>query len=243
MKTLTEAIEILEEYLHFSHNVDPLYNYQIGVSRIHHSEKEHYWQLVQCKKEEINNKEIEPNIGGDFIVDKQDGNIYMIGSSPLYDWEKEFTKFKLQVNSQINWKIFKNEYLDCQLSIENQKLHHSDYIKCHINERENKIESFINTKFEEGHEICLIVFKPFEKDFGQVEVRNPVNLNDAEICVVSKTFIGPLVNSSNILNQLKKYLRVNNLKLTDNYWIEISKSQINKNYIDWEFEYKMEYKE
>jgi len=45
------------------------------------------------------------------------------------------------------------------------------------------------------------------------------------------------------VKQLKKYLRVNHLKLTDNFWLEIHKNNIEEAYSSWQFEYKLEYKE
>ncbi len=242
MKTLTEAIEILEDYLHFSHNVDPLFQDQIGVSRIYHWEKEHFWQLVQCRKGKVNSHDIEPSIGGAYIVDKQDGKIYMIGSSPVYDWEMEFTKFKMQQNSQIDWIPFRNEYQECKLANQKQHLYQHEYFECHVDERESKIKEFVNAKFQKGLETCLIKFKPFEMEIGQVEIRTPIKPLDSEISVVSKLFNGSLANSSKTLNQLRKYIRINKLKLTDNYWIEINQTQKDKSYIEWQFEYKLEYK-
>lgn len=96
--------------------------------------------------------------------------------------------------------------------------------------------------FKQGANKCIIFFKPFERENGKVEIGTLLSSTNYEVTILSKTFRGPLANSSKTYNQLTKYLRVNKLKLTSKHWIEVSKSNQDSDYSAWEFEYNIEYK-
>ena len=94
-----------------------------------------------------------------------------------------------------------------------------------------------------GNEKCIIFFKPFDSDPGKIKMGIELKSSDATMNVISKRFNGLLEDSSSILLLLKKYLRVNNYKSTGNYWIEVEKFNMTNDYINWIFEYKLEYQQ
>ena len=166
----------------------------------------------------------------------------MIGSSSAYDWEEEFNKFKGSKNSEIRWEQQINHYRDCVKSNRYALQYTSRFVNCSITNRESVIESTIRKMFKQGANKCIIFFKPFERENGKVEIGTLLSSTNYEVTILSKTFRGPLANSSKTYNQLTKYLRVNKLKLTSKHWIEVSKSNQDSDYSAWEFEYNIEYK-
>ena len=240
MKTLEESIKILEHYLHLDVNIDPLFEEELGVSRIYNTERKYYWELVICKKEKINSDDIDPPIGGTYIVDKENGDIYTIGSSPYIDWEKEFNNFKESRESQIHWKPNQHDYLSCRLETLPKYNYLVESIECSMKERETKVEQEIKKQIINGSETCMIFLKPFESEIGEIRIGSFLKPTTKNMNVVSKEFTGNIFDSSRILSLLKKYVRINNLKLTDNYWIETNGNCLNKEYENWSFLYKLE---
>jgi len=240
-----EAIEILDEYLNLEYNVDPMYPYKLKTHRIYIEEKDLYWRLTQSDENDINKKE--GNIGGigggTYFVDKENGEIFMIGS-PFYNYEEEFTKYKSGKKSQLSWTPKTINYTNCKFENQFQINFEEINLKCKYSEKEKAVKEFFqNRKSEIRNDLNpKLINKAFEYDEGELVIGLRGNNMEQRIEIIYKQFIGGLNNFGTTLFDLKKWARVNNKKVTDNYWIEIEERNFDKEFKNWNLRLNMEIK-
>ena len=240
-----EAINILDDFLENEYNVDSIYSHNLKAHRIFIDEKELYWRLVQSDAKDINKEE--GNIGGFgggvYFVDKNNGEIFETGS-PFYNYDEEFTKFKRGEKSQIKWTPKKIGYLSCE--IKNQfKIDYLEIkLKCKYSEKEKAVREFFqNRKGEIEHNLNpKLINKAFDLDEGELILGLKGNIQEQKINLIQKQFTGGLDNFRATLWNLKKWVRINNKKVTDNYWIEIEERDFDKEFDTWNLKLNLEFK-
>jgi hypothetical protein len=241
-----EAIKILDNYIELEHNVDPLSSTILKAHRLFVSENHFYWRLIQSAEGDIYKENgFEGNIGGGvFFIDKDNGEIFGIGSPVLFDWEEEFNKFKRGENSEIEWKPLINTYLDCeivnQLNIKFEQIS----LRCKYSEKEKSVRDFLIKKKNEIKDNLnpILINKAFDSDEGELILGINGEAQTLNINLIQKNFVGGLKNYTAALRDVKKWVRVNGRKLTDNYWIEIEEREFEKEFSDWELKFNMEFK-
>ena len=240
------AIDILDKYFELGCNIDPLHSIKLKPHRLYIEEKDLFWILVQCAEEDILKKE--GNIGGIgggvYYIDKENGEIFAIGSAPFYNWELEFINFKKGLHTEISWAPLKNSYLECK-SENTFKIEFEEVkIKCNYLEKEKAVRDY----FQKNHSSIHLDFNPklINKAFDSVEGELILGINgmmqNQSTNLVVKQFKGGLSEFSPTLWDLKKWLRINNKKGTDNYWIEIQERNFEEQFDKWQLKLNMEYK-
>ncbi len=240
-----EAIKILDDFFEMEYNVDPLYSTNLKAHRLYISENDFFWRLIQSAEEDKYKKE--GNIGGigggSYFIDKDDGEIYAIGSSPFFNWQEEFNKFKMGEKSEIEWNPKKITYINCEIVNQLHLEYEEIRLKCKYLEKEKVVRDFL---LKNKSELIMglnpkLINKPFESDEGELIVGIKGRPNFQNINLVQKKFTGGLQNYTSTLWDLKKWLRVNGKKVTNNYWIEIEEREFGKEFNNWELKLNLEY--
>jgi hypothetical protein len=243
--TKEKAIQIMNEFLEANYNVDPMYSGKRKTHQIFIEENEFYWRLVSSEESDIN--KTEGNIGGvgggSFFLDKENGNIYEIGS-PIFNWEEEFIKFKKGKKSEIDWKPKKNTYLNCKVETLPKIKFEEVKIRCKVSEKEKATKEFFQEKYlkQENQINPKLINRAFDLEEGELIVGINGKPQKEKINIVQKDFIGGLKNYQSALWDLKKWARVNNKKGVDNYWIEIMERDFEKPFSNWNLKLNMEFK-
>ena len=242
-----EAIRILDNYLNLEYNVDPMHSCKLKAHRIFIDEGELFWRLVQSDEKDIYKEE--GNIGGvgggSYVIAKDDGEIFELGSSSLFhDWQSDFIKFKRSEKSEINWKPKKITYQNCRIEVHPKIKFEEVKIKCKVSEKEKAVKEFFqrNNLLQKNGINPKLINKAFDLEEGELIVGINGEYQKEKINIAYKDFSGGLNNFQPTLWDLKKWARVNNKKGVDNYWIEIVERDFEKPFSNWNLKLNMEFK-
>ncbi|MBK8565525.1 MAG: hypothetical protein IPN76_19810 [Saprospiraceae bacterium] len=240
-----KAIQILDEFLDLEYNADRFYSTRVKTHRLYVTEKEFFWGLIQSAEEDIYKKE--GNIGGigggPYFIDKQTGEIFPTGSYVLHDWEQEFIKYKRGEKSNIDWQPKRVTYLECKHESHFKIIFQEITLKCNYLEKEKAIWDFfkINKNEVQKNFNPILINKAFEADEGELILGIKGDFQKHKINLIQKEFTGGLGYFSSTLRDLKKWIRVNGKKLTDNYWIEIRERDFDKEFKNWQLRLNLEF--
>ena len=238
-----EAIKILDEYLHFKYNVDPLQEMKFKAHRIYVRDKIYYWILIMSSIDTYNQEhEVSELVGGGvFYIDKANQNIYEIGSSPFIEWEEEFYKFKNGFESKVNWKPRLNHYLKCNLIEER----YVDYSLIELNCSKESRESIVKKYIQKQDMDSFHVIKPIVKRIsisdqnGKVLVSVKGNITNQVKKIVYYEFSNGFEGYTLAVDYIKKWNRINNYVSTDQYYAEVVEVKPSQEFSDWKLRLKM----
>lgn len=223
--TKERAIEILDEFLHYKYNVDPISSWNCKAHRIYVKDKISYWQVQMSSIENYQKKlEFSELVGGGvFFIDKFSEKIYEIGSSPFYNWDAEFIKFQKGEESKLNWRVSVNNYLSCKIVTECYFDYDFTELKCTIDSRPKVLEDYINTYGLNSGKAYFPAFRkvPISGETGIVLVSNKASNTGTTEWFTIYEYTNGLADYSHAVDCVKKWNRVNKLKSSDDYYVEV----------------------
>jgi hypothetical protein len=244
MISKNRAIDILDKYLYYHYNVDPLESIEVKAHRLYVKEYDLYWNLIMSSVHNYDKLIDGPSEwvgGGTFFIGKEHGLIYPIGSSPWYDWHEEYKKFRNGIGSELKWTPLTNEYLKCETINCRVVQHDLHLLECQYSEENTKLENFFRSKIKRNSENNYPIFKrvAFATDTGNIPVAVRGQLQEDYIRVVVMNFNGGLSGYSLALRAIKKYCRVNRLKYSDEFHANILETDLSKPFDDWNCQLEM----
>jgi len=246
MITKENAIQILDNYFDLQYNVEPSNKTTVRAHRILVDEKEIFWILGASTEEDMYNKDGSYGGlgGGVYFIDKENEEIYEIGSAPTINWEEEFNKFKRGEDSEIKWIPRTITYTNCITVKQPEVIYQYDKISCKYFEKEKAVQEYLlnNKSLVDSELNPTIIDKPFELEVGEIMIGINGKIQEKELDIIQQSISGGLENFRAALWDIKKWLRINNKKSSDNYWIEIYERDFEKDSKTWDLKLNMEYK-
>lgn len=250
--TKQEAIEIVERYLSDRLKIKPDDEMHLFVDRM--KEHDSCWEIPNYPKAYLGNTSVILAGSGPYLVDKENGKIYLTGSAPI-DWVEDFEKMRTGQKATWRWDELKNHFLDVQFeTLPERKLW-------------TKTET---VKYEE-------IYRFLEKTFKEFRSENPSNINPvikrSKYNEFESTFVVYYPENSTVpdqlslkhitlpemstislnysmndhhsffgpLNEIKDWLKVNpGYKATDHFWIEMDEKDLNLSFEFWNLKMTLE---
>lgn len=248
MLTKFQAIQILENYLYDFYTSDSMYGQTMGVNRPSIEETPFCWIMLACPTKYLFEPIYFPGLGGFYyLIDKENGKIYTSPGNVEIDWVKDFYNFKIKKDFQLNWQPLELTYLKCYLGDWYKKRGKKVSLNIAVNDK-NKLVKQIFAKKQPKKWVDNPRLRYNAIDGIRCEIEMEFFTNNKEepcerIDTINLNFSGGFAEYASHLNDLKKWIRVNRKKGTDNYWIEIKERNFKKEFMDWDLIFVMEYQE
>jgi hypothetical protein len=244
MIDIKQAFEILDTYLFHEINLDPMSSQKLVSNKKLYKEYDLYWHLHDCSLKYEFEEMLDDRIGtGGFYIDKQNGEMYQIGSYNPWFTEEEFRNFKEGKPTLIQWKESKCHHLLATLN--NKMLFEEEVIlfDTSYQKRDEDLESIVRDNFNdiEQYKSIRIQYKVAGVNPSKLIIYLPkTNQLETNIEYVSLNMEYGFSYYSDRIFHLKKWVRINNRKLTDNIWIELAIDSINKDFVEWDLTLNLE---
>ncbi len=240
-----KAIAVVDEYLSLEYNVDPLYP-DLKTSRLDWVEGTHWWQLFPVKAGEEYREKMPGSIGGPhYLVSKLTGELYLISSLELMDWCRDITQFAQGQRAEFSWQPVRQDYLSCELRRRPvYDLHPVYHTISYQNRTEETLELLRNLLPPESSTTIRPRLEYIAVDGIKAQLRTsnfkvPPNEdleNSEPTTTATLAFLGGYEMQHHTLAQLKKWMRINGLRSSGEYWMEILETDRSKAFEEWRLE-------
>ncbi len=251
MKSKEKALFILDEYLRREYNIDHQHK-NLKANRVVIYEGQYWWELHASDEGTEYSTDSVGQIGGyTYFVTKDTGDIYQVSFFQRLEWQDEYIQFKLGKKAVFNWEKARNLHLDCELLEETDHRINPFFKEIPFDTRTERTQQILDKLIlssDRDHTLTpCFKYIPIDGIKSKLELWNFENINIEEFNklplknVVSLKFQGGYQKMNATLANLKKWVRVNDFQITDNYWISVEEMNTSKNFEEWNLIMKMEF--